>query len=86
MEVIYPIELTKDMIGDLFETKAGELVFMTVFRKGLDSTGHKHNPDFPARFSDGWRTQVGKVYISNLSSRRDINRHLPKSEYPEYYL
>jgi len=86
VEPVEPVELTKDMIGDAFETREGELVFMTVFRQGLDSAGHRPHPDFPARFTDGWRTHVGNVYISNLSSRRDINRHLPKSEYPEYYL
>ena len=80
METIEPtvtIDITEDMIGDLFETREGKIVFMVNWCNG----------GFPAHFSDGSsRRKDGVILSSDIITPRDLVRHLPESKYPEYYL
>ena len=83
MKPVEPVELTKDMIGDMFETRVGEIVC-------LDSWWDSSLPwdrAFPARFSDGFdRRQAEEVLSGDDRAHEDLIKHLPKSKYPEYYL
>jgi len=72
-------DITKDMIGDMFETRVGEIVCLKNWR--LDIT-------YPAYFTDARsRTTEGITYKSfSQTSPEDIVKHFSRSEYPEYYL
>jgi len=76
MTIVEPIKLTKDMIGDLFETRVGEVVCLTGWSVG----------GYPAVFTDDHRRTVSGAYWGLGDGQRDLVRHLPRSKYPEYYL
>ena len=71
--------LTKDMIGEMFETRGGQVVCLDEWFSSF-----RHS----ACFSDNIaRTPNGvRLAEDNSHPKRDIVRHLPRSEYPEYYL
>jgi len=76
MELVDPIELTKDMMDEMFMTREGKVVQMTEWISDIT---------YPGRFSDGnWRSIPGRYY--SWDDPRDIIKHLPQSKYPEYYL
>jgi len=76
MELVEPIKLTEDMVGDMFETREGKVVCLSGRRVG----GH------PTVFSTHVRRTIDGWYFNTKGDRRDLVRHLPRSKYPEYYL
>jgi len=78
MRTIDSIYLTKDMIGDLFETREGKIV-------RLEDCMYEDTVKYPAIFSDARRTLSGRFFNLGVYIR-DVIKHLPRSEYPEYYL
>jgi len=71
------IKLTKDMIGDKFITRECEVITMMAYDPSWA---------YEALCSDGARTYNGKFLHGRITDSKDIVKHLPKSEYPEYYL
>jgi len=78
MVTMETIKLTKDMIGDLFMTRVGKVVQMAEW--------HIEGHEYQAEFSDSTFRTIDGEYYKTLPSGRDLIKHLPKSEYPEYYL
>jgi len=70
-------KLNEDMVGDMFETREGELVCLEHWVFGIT--------DYPCRFTDWSRTTEGCLLIGDIHPE-DVINHLPKSKYPEYYL
>jgi len=77
MELVEPIKLTEDMVGDMFETREGKVITLQEYELGLT---------YGALCSDGSRTYNGRFIHGRITDPKDIVKHLPKSQYPEYYL
>jgi len=77
IDTVDTIELTEDMVGDLFMTREGKVVC-------LEEWDESRAP-YPAVFSDGTKTIIGKFYGNSISFS-DITKHLTRSKYPEYFL
>jgi len=75
------MELTKDMIGDLFMTREGKVVCLEHWFFG--------GVAYPAVFvedTNNVRRTVSGAYWELGSGPRDVIKHLTRSKYPEYYL
>ena len=68
METATPLELTKDMIGEMFVTREGQVVCLEGWLQPVGG-------DFPVEFSDYNRMLDGK-YFDMGADRRDVVQHL----------
>jgi len=78
METATRLELTKDMIGEMFMTREGAVVQMIRWSDDVIN--------YPVILSNGVRDAQGRFWCSGADDLGDLIKHLPKSEYPEYYL
>ena len=72
------VEITKDMVGDLFMTRGGELVC-------LEEWDNKGTGEYPVKIGRHIFTKKGRYWAHSITPR-DLVRHLTRSKYPEHYL